>query len=220
MNKEKIVQAIIKQGILPLYFHSDEKISMAILRSLYDSGIRVIEYTNRGKQALKNFRTLVKESYNQFPDLILGLGTVTDLKTGAKGIQNGADFLVSPGYTKELSKFSENENILWIPGCMTPTELVQAQGDSINFIKIFPANILGAGFIKSAKEVFPELLFMPTGGVDYENMGSWFQAGASAVGIGGSLVSKSIMENQDWGLLKANTSSLMKQVAAIRSSFV
>ena len=66
MNKEKIVQAIIKQGILPLYFHSDEKISMAILRSLYDSGIRVIEYTNRGKQALKNFR---KKTDNPKPHL-------------------------------------------------------------------------------------------------------------------------------------------------------
>jgi 2-dehydro-3-deoxyphosphogluconate aldolase/(4S)-4-hydroxy-2-oxoglutarate aldolase len=220
MNKEKIIHSIIQQGILPLYFHPDENISFQILRSLYESGIRVIEYTNRGKQALKNFRSLVKESYNQFPDLILGLGTILDPKTGGKAIQNGADFLVSPGFSKELSRFSENEHILWIPGCMTPTELIQAKDEGLRLIKVFPANSIGAGFIKSSKEVFPELLYMPTGGVDHENLESWFRAGASAVGMGGSLISNTIVENRDWGLLEFNTSALIKKIAAIRSLLV
>jgi 2-dehydro-3-deoxyphosphogluconate aldolase / (4S)-4-hydroxy-2-oxoglutarate aldolase len=220
MNKEKIVKAITEQGILPLYFHPDEKISLRILQTLYESGIRVIEYTNRGKQALKNFRFLAKESYNQFPGLILGLGTILDSKTAGKAIQNGADFLVSPGYTKELSKFSANEHILWIPGCMTPTELLQAQDDGLNLIKLFPANAAGTGFLKSSREVFPELLFMPTGGVDKENLGSWFRAGASAVGMGGSLITKSIVETGSWEQLRSDTSELIKQIAAMRSSLV
>jgi 2-dehydro-3-deoxyphosphogluconate aldolase/(4S)-4-hydroxy-2-oxoglutarate aldolase len=218
MNKEKIVKAIIQQGILPLYFHPDENISLRILQTLYESGIRVIEYTNRGKQALKNFRTLVKESYNQFPGLILGLGTILDPKTAGKAIQNGADFLVSPGYTKELSRFSSNENVLWIPGCMTPTELLQAQDDGLNLIKLFPANAAGTEFLKSSREVFPELLFMPTGGIDKENMESWFRTGASAVGMGGSLITKTIVETGNWEQLKSDTSELVKQIAAIRSS--
>ena len=217
MNKEKIIKAIIQQGVLPLYFHPDEIISIEILKALYESGIRVVEYTNRGKQALKNFRSLAKESYSQFPDLILGLGTVLDSKTGGKAIQNGADFLVSPGYTKELSKFSDNENILWIPGCMTPAELIQAQDDKLTLVKIFPANTIGSGFVKSVKEVFPDLLFMPTGGMDNDNIESWFNAGASAIGMGGGLISKSIVENRDWKQLKTNTGALLKQIAAIRS---
>jgi 2-dehydro-3-deoxyphosphogluconate aldolase / (4S)-4-hydroxy-2-oxoglutarate aldolase len=218
MNKDKIVKAIIQQGVLPLYFHPDEKISLEILHSLYESGIRVIEYTNRGKQALKNFRTLVKESYNQLPGLILGLGTITDPKTAAKAIQNGADFLVSPGYSKELSRFSVNEHVLWIPGCMTPTELLQAQDDGLNLIKLFPANATGTSFLKSSREVFPDLLFMPTGGIDKENMESWFRAGASVVGMGGSLITKSIVDTGNWKQLKSDMSELMKQIAAIRSS--
>ncbi len=218
MNKEKVIKAIIQQGILPLYFHPDENTSIEILRSLYESGIRVVEYTNRGKQALRNFRSLAKKRYDLFPDLILGLGTILDSKSSEKAIQNGADFLVSPGYTKELSKFSGNENILWIPGCMTPTELMQAREDGLGLIKIFPANTIGAGFIRSAREVFPDLLYMATGGVDTDNLESWFKAGASAVGMGSSLVSKSIIENNNWGLLGANTSDLLRRVAAIRSS--
>jgi 2-dehydro-3-deoxyphosphogluconate aldolase/(4S)-4-hydroxy-2-oxoglutarate aldolase len=217
MNKEKIIQAIVSQGVLPLYFHPDEAISIRILKALYESGIRVVEYTNRGRQALKNFRSIKKETYKQFPDLILGLGTVLDSKTAGKGIQNGADFLVSPGYSRELSKFTDNENTFWIPGCITPTELLQAQDDGISFVKLFPAHIVGPGFIKSVTEVFPDLLFMPTGGVDHENLQSWFTAGASAVGMGGSLVSKTIVANKDFELLKSNTELLIQRIAAIRS---
>jgi len=218
MNREKIIQAIIQQGVLPLYFHPDEETSIKILQALYESGIRVIEYTNRGKQALRNFRSIKKETYKQFPDLVLGLGTVMDPKTAAKGIQNGADFLVSPGYTRELSKFADNENMLWIPGCITPTELFLAQDDGLQLVKLFPANTVGPGFVQSVKEIFPDLLYMPTGGVNSANMESWFRAGVSAVGMGSSLISQDIVEQKNYDLLKLNTSELLKQIAAIRST--
>ena len=218
MNREKIIQAIIQQGVVPLYFHPDEETSIKILQALYESGIRVVEYTNRGKQALKNFRSIKKETYKQFPDLILGLGTVMDPKTAAKGIQNGADFLVSPGYTRELSKFTGNENKLWIPGCITPTELFLAQDDGLQLVKIFPANAVGPGFVKSVKEVFPDLLYMATGGVNSENMESWFKAGVSVVGIGSSLITNEVVEQKNFDLLKMDTGALLKRIAAIRST--
>src|SRR5664279_622333 len=220
MNKEKIIQAITQQGALPLYFHQDEEISIKIVQVLYESGIRVIEYTNRGKQALKNFRSIKKETYKQFPDLILGLGTVMDPKTASKGIQNGADFLVSPGYSRDLSKFADNENMLWIPGCITPTELFLAQDDGLRLVKLFPANTVGPGFVKSVKEVFPELLYMPTGGVNSENIESWFRAGVSVVGMGSSLISHEMVDNKNFDLLKSNTGALLRQIAAIRSTLI
>ncbi|HEY4965883.1 MAG TPA: bifunctional 4-hydroxy-2-oxoglutarate aldolase/2-dehydro-3-deoxy-phosphogluconate aldolase [Puia sp.] len=218
MNKEKVVKAIIAQGFLPLYFHPDENTSLEILKVLYDLGIRVVEYTNRGKQALKNFRSLAKESYIQFPDLILGLGTVLDSKTAAKGIQNGADFLVSPGYTKELFRFSENEHILWIPGCMSPTELIQVQNDGLTLIKIFPASSLGPAFLKSAREIFPDLMLVPTGGIDISDVESWFTAGAAAIGMGSSLISKTSMDKKDFEAIRLKATSLIRQIAAARTS--
>jgi 2-dehydro-3-deoxyphosphogluconate aldolase/(4S)-4-hydroxy-2-oxoglutarate aldolase len=219
-KKEKIIQAIIQQGALPLFFHPDETISFKVIEALYTSSIRVVEYTNRGKQALKNFRSLKKTCSKQFPELILGLGTVQDSKTALKALEYGADFLVSPGYSKDLDKISSERNILWIPGCMTATELMQAQESGLGFVKIFPAATVGPGFIQSVKEVFPDLLFMPTGGINNGNLESWFKAGVSAVGIGSSLISSSLMENKDFEIIKTNTGALLKQIAAIRSSLV
>jgi 2-dehydro-3-deoxyphosphogluconate aldolase/(4S)-4-hydroxy-2-oxoglutarate aldolase len=217
MNKEKVVKAIIDQGFLPLFFHPDENTSIEVVRVLYDSGIRIVEYTNRGKQALRNFKSLSKARQSQFPDLTLGLGTVLDSKTGAKAIQYGADFLVSPGYSKELSRYAANKDILWIPGCMSPTELIQVQSDNLTLIKLFPAGSLGPSFLKSAREVFPDLTFMPTGGIDINDIKSWFDAGASAIGIGNSLISRNSMDNKDFESVRLKINSLIKQIAAIRT---
>jgi 2-dehydro-3-deoxyphosphogluconate aldolase/(4S)-4-hydroxy-2-oxoglutarate aldolase len=141
-----------------------------------------------------------------------------DPKSAGKGIQNGADFLVSPGYTRELSKFTGDENMLWIPGCITPTELFLAQDDGLQLVKIFPANAVGPGFVKSVKEVFPDLLYMATGGVNSENMESWFKAGVSVVGIGGGLITNEMVEEENFDLLKMDTGALLKRIAAIRST--
>jgi 2-dehydro-3-deoxyphosphogluconate aldolase/(4S)-4-hydroxy-2-oxoglutarate aldolase len=217
-KKEKIIQSIIQQGVLPLYFHPDENLSIQVLETLYGAGIRVIEYTNRGKAALKNFRSLKKLSNKKFSDLMLGLGTVMDSKTALKAISLGADFLVSPGYSREIARLADDENILWIPGCMTPAELMQAQASGPGLVKLFPAHIIGPEFVQSMKDVFPDLFFMPTGGVGSENLETWYRAGVSAVGMGSSLVSKSILEERNFDLLKTNTIAIIKQIAAIRSS--
>ncbi len=217
-NKQKVIQAIIEQGTLPLFFHPEETTSIHVMEALYESGIRVIEYTNRGKLALKNFKSLKKIASKKFKDLILGLGTVLDSKTVFKGIESGADFLVSPGYSETIYKTCLEQKIFWIPGCMTPSELMQARESGISLVKIFPGNTIGPGFIKSAKEVFPDLLFMPTGGVNNENLKEWFKAGVSAVGMGSSLITKFIMDNNEFDFLKTNTKELLLQIAAIRSS--
>ncbi|HSZ33739.1 MAG TPA: bifunctional 4-hydroxy-2-oxoglutarate aldolase/2-dehydro-3-deoxy-phosphogluconate aldolase [Puia sp.] len=217
---EKIIQAIIEQGVLPLYFHPDETTSADVLEVLYSAGIRVVEYTNRGKQALKNFKALQKTFSRKFPDLILGLGTVLDTKTALKAIECGADFLVSPGYSKELARLANDKNILWIPGCITPTELMAARESGQGFVKIFPANTVGPVFINSIKEVFPDLLFMPTGGVESGNIESWFRAGVSAVGMGSSLISRNQMEHKEIEKIRSNVEAILIQIAAIRSSLV
>ena len=150
--------------------------------------------------------------------MILGLGTILDTKTASKAIENGAEFLVSPGYSKELDRLSELENTMWIPGCMTASDLMHAHGSGARLVKLFPANIIGTGFISSVKELFPDLLYMATGGVDAGNMEAWLRAGSAAVGMGSSLISTAAVANKDYESIKINCSSILKQIAAIRTS--
>jgi 2-dehydro-3-deoxyphosphogluconate aldolase/(4S)-4-hydroxy-2-oxoglutarate aldolase len=216
-KKERIIEAIVRQGLLPLYFHPVETTCNRVMESLYASGVRVIEFTNRGRQALKNFKALKKTAQKEFPGLLLGMGTVTDSKTASECVRMGADFLVSPGFIQPLAQYAKKENILWIPGCFSPTELAGAQAAGLKLVKIFPAQVLGPAFVRSVREVFPDLLFMPTGGVDATNLEDWFRSGVSAVGMGGSLISKEILEKNDFSRLALNTDTVMKTIAAEKS---
>ena len=197
MNKsEKVIQQIIHSGLLPLYYHESKDLSVSILKALYQSGIRIVEYTNRGKNALINFEALRTIASQEMPDLLLGIGTIKTAEAAKEFIDLGADFIVSPIVSAEVAKIVLEHNLAWIPGCLTPTEIHQAQVYGARLVKIFPGNLVGASYVQSIKDIFPDLLFMPTGGVEPEeqNLKSWFTAGVAAVGMGSKLLKTSEIE--------------------------
>lgn len=206
-NTEIVIDVIVQQGILPLYFHKEAAISIEVLRAVYKAGVKAIEYTNRGREALENFAAMVSVRNTEMPDLLLGAGTVKNLQTANAYMKAGADFLVSPGFVKEIADYAIKENIFYAPGCMTPTEIIAAENAGVKFIKLFPGNMLKPEFINSIKDVFPNLLFMPTGGVDTtkENIAEWFAAGVCAVGMGSKLISKQLIEVKDYNLVEDET---------------
>lgn len=213
VNSQQVTDAIIEQGMLPLYFNADETVSIDLLRTLYRAGIRAVEYTNRGEAALKNFEKMVAVRNAEMPDMLLGVGTIKNLKQVIEYMHVGADFLVSPGLVKEVAYYAVQHDIFYAPGCMTPSEIIAAENAGIKFIKLFPGNMLGPSFLSGIKEIFPKLLFMPTGGVDTtkENIEGWFKAGVCAVGMGSKLVSKEVMANKEYDKLIEET----KKVIAI-----
>ena len=214
--KKAVLNSILTQGMLPLFFYEDAEVSLEIIRTLYKAGIRVIEYTNRGKQALDNFKVLKKTANKEMPELLLGIGTIKNVSDAEAFIDVGADFIVSPIINPEVAKVAHKHKLLWIPGCMTPTEIYLAQKNGAELIKIFPANILGPEFISSIKELFPGQLFMPTGGVELspKNIGSWFHAGVCAVGMGSKLVSKEVMDKRQYAKLYTDTLKAIELVKA------
>ncbi len=218
MDKSSILKAIIDQGMLPLFFHPDEQKSIAITQTVYKAGVRVIEYTNRGKEALVNFKKLKEEALKSMPDLILGIGTIKNPEEAQDFIDAGADFIVCPIVTPEVAEVVNKAGLLWIPGCMTPTEISIAQKHGAGLIKIFPANILGREFISSIKDLFSGQLFMPTGGVDLskENISGWFKAGVCAVGMGSKLISKDIMNGEKYDVLEQNTKDVLALIKSIK----
>jgi 2-dehydro-3-deoxyphosphogluconate aldolase/(4S)-4-hydroxy-2-oxoglutarate aldolase len=214
----KVTDAIVQQGILPLYFNPDESVSVEILRAVYKAGIRAVEYTNRGEAALSNFKAMVTVQRQEMPDMLLGVGTIKNLKQAEEYIQAGADFLVSPGFVHEVALYALTNDIFYAPGCMTPSEIIAAENAGVRFIKLFPGNILGVEFLSSIKEIFPKLLFMPTGGVDTskESISAWFAAGVCAVGMGSKLISKKLMEQRDYQSIEVLTRDVLELIKTIK----
>lgn len=219
MSKSKqIADAIIAQGMLPLYFNADESISVDILRTIYKAGVKAVEYTNRGDAALANFKKMIEVRNAEMPGMLLGVGTVKNLVTAKDYMSAGADFLVSPGFVKEVADYAVSSDIFYAPGCMTPSEIIAAENSGITFIKLFPGNMLGPEFLSGIKDIFPKLLFMPTGGVDTtkENIEGWFKAGVCAVGMGSKLISKKLMEAKDYDTIGSETIKVLELIASIK----
>lgn len=217
-NKEEILQSIIQQGILPLFYYNDVGVCMEAIRTLYNAGIHVMEFTNRAEGALEVYTEIRKQVAAEMPDLYFGSGTIKTLKHAIAFAQADADFFVAPNLNEEVGSFANDQNMLWIPGCMTPSEIYLAQQHNAVLIKIFPANVLGAGFISAVKEVFPGQLFIPTGGVEIstQNIAAWFNAGVAAVGIGSKLVSKEILQNKSWDELFDRTRIVLQIIKDVR----
>lgn len=218
-KKEEALQAILQQGLLPLFFYKDAEVSLEIIKTLYRAGVRTLEYTNRGEAALENFTYLKGELQTECPGLQLGIGTIKTTEEANAFLKAGADYIVCPIVNPTVGDLVREAGLLWIPGCFTPTEVHVAQQHHAALIKIFPANIVGPAFISSIRELFPGQLFIPTGGVelDADNINTWFKAGVCAVGMGSKLISKDILAGQQYEELYQLTLTALQLVDANRS---
>lgn len=219
MSKKQIIFDLVpQQGILPLYFNKDADVSIEILRALYRAGVKSVEYTNRGEAALKNFAEMKKVCEAEMKDMYLGVGTIKNAEMAQQFVDVGADYLISPGLVESVAIVADKNDMLWVPGCMTPTEIIKAETLGAKFIKLFPGNLLGPDFMSGIKELFQGLKFMPTGGVDTtkENLSAWFKSGVSAVGMGSKLISKQLMEAKDYTAIERDTKAVIETIKGIR----
>lgn len=217
-TKNELLKLIPAQGILPLYFYKDTDVSIEVLKALYNAGIRAVEYTNRGEAALHNFKKMRDVCDTDLKGMYLGIGTIKNKMMAQTFIDAGADFIICPGLIEEVAAEADKNNMLWVPGCMTPSEIIRAENIGAKMIKLFPGNILGPGFMSAIKELFPGLLFMPTGGVDLdkENIAGWFKAGVCAVGMGSKLISKQLLEQKDYATIQALTKQVIEIIKSVR----
>jgi len=215
---QQIADAVVAQGILPLYFNPSEEISLEVLKAIYRAGIKAVEYTNRGDAALANFKKMVALRNAEMPGLLLGVGTIKNMQHATDYMAAGADFLVSPGFVPDVAAYCVSKDIFYAPGCMTPTEIIAAENTGIKFIKLFPGNMLGPEFLSGIKDIFPKLLFMPTGGVDTtkENIEGWYKAGVCTVGMGSKLISKKLMEAKDYATIESETKKVLELIQQIK----
>ena len=217
-TNHKASDVIVKQGILPLYFNAVEEVTLDILIAIYRAGIKAVEYTNRGEAAMRNFAKMVELRNSEMPDMLLGIGTIKNLNQAQEFEKLGADFFISPGFVPEVAGYLLGKGLFYSPGCMTPSEIIAAENAGVTFIKLFPGDMLGPGFMCGIKAIFPNLQFMPTGGVDTsrESIESWYKAGVSAVGMGSKLISNPLMAAKDYATIESETKKVLALIKDIR----
>lgn len=170
------------------------------MKAIAEGGIDVIEITMTVPGAVK----LIEQARNEFGDsIVLGAGSVIDAETARTCMHAGAEFIVSPVMRRDVIDVCKRNGSVVMPGAMTPTEVLDAWEAGADLVKVFPANVVGGpGFIKALKAPLPQLRLMPTGGVNKNTVTDFFDAGASAVGMGSCLLSPSVLESSNWDGLR------------------
>jgi 2-dehydro-3-deoxyphosphogluconate aldolase/(4S)-4-hydroxy-2-oxoglutarate aldolase len=205
-----------KQKVLPLFYHADAVVCKGVVEALYHGGIRLIEFTNRGSEALSRFTELSSLCKQSYPEMRLAVGTIASGKDAEDFIEAGADVLISPFWDDEVAVVAKNAGVLWIPGCMTPTEIHHAVQEGIQLIKLFPGNLLGTGFVEAIRPLFPNVHFVVTGGVDAtaDSVKQWLNAGIVAAGLGSKLITGEVMQQKQFSVLQEKVSSLLSTLGS------
>ena len=214
----QVVQQMETSGMVPLFFHSDIQVAKSVLKACYDGGARLMEFTNRGDFALEVFTELIKYAIDELPGMILGVGSVTDAAAASQYMLAGANFIVTPVFRKDIAVVCNRRKVLWSPGCGSLTEIAQAEEMGCEVVKLFPGSTYGPGFVKAIKGPQPWTSIMPTGGVSTEesNLKGWFDAGVTCVGMGSKLISKQILETQNYKQLEADVRAAIEVINKVR----
>ena len=199
-DKEAVYGRMGSAPVIPVFFNADVDLTLELIEACYQGGIRLFEYTNRGKEAREVFPQLVKAVRKKYPDMMLGVGSIVDGRTAGEFISLGADFVVGPLFNPEVSSVCNSCSIPYTPGCGTVTEIGTALRSGCEVVKIFPGEVLGPAFVKAVLGPMPGTKMMVTGGVDIteENLSAWKKAGAYCVGMGSKLFTKELIQKKDW----------------------
>ena len=214
----QVIDQMKKTGLVPLFYHKDVSVAKKVLLACYKGGARLLEFTHRGDFAQEVFRELILFVNDTLPEMILGVGSVTDAAAASNYMMIGANFVVTPVFREDIAIVCNRRKVLWSPGCGTLTEIAIAEERGAEIVKLFPGNIYGPEFVKAIKGPQPWTSIMPTGGVNTskENLKSWFDAGVTCVGLGSQLISNQVIEQRDFEGLKVTVSQVLQTIQSLK----
>src|SRR6266851_289508 len=191
MKKEEVRARIEEVGIVPAVRLSSEEDARFATEAVSHGGIPIVEITMTVPGAIEVISDLARNS----PELIVGAGTLFDVKTARRCLDAGATFLTSPGLDLGIVEFALKENIVVLAGALTPTEVTTAWKAGADFVKIFPCSQVGGdSYIRALKGPFPHVPLIAAGGVNQQTAANFIFAGASAIGVGGELIPKDAIQ--------------------------
>ncbi|MGM0946264.1 MAG: bifunctional 4-hydroxy-2-oxoglutarate aldolase/2-dehydro-3-deoxy-phosphogluconate aldolase [Bacteroidota bacterium] len=211
------IQKIHQAGVMPIFYHPDERTCLKLLETAYEGGIRVIELVNRGDQAPLIFPALQRMA-ETLPGLSLGVGTIYHPWQAEEFIDMGAEFIVAPVMNPKLGEYCKKLDIPWVPGCGTVSEVFEATELGAELVKIYPANILSPDFVPAVHAVLPKVEIIPTGGVEpsLESIKPWFDAGVLCVGMGSQLMRKDWIAAGEFAKISKSIESVISWINQIK----
>ena len=213
MTRSDIVQHLEASGVVAIIRLKDGAALPRVVDALAAGGVRALEITMTVPGAIEHIRQVSSTLPAGF---VLGAGTVVDADTAKRVIDAGAKFVVSPVSRPEVIEACHRRDTPVLPGCFSPTEILNAWDAGADIIKVFPATSLGPGYLKDVHGPLPHVKLCPTGGVSLDNAGDWIRAGAAAVGVGSALVEALAIAAGDFHKITENAKRIVQNVAAAR----
>lgn len=215
MRKEQVITRMKEDCLVAVVRAKNKEQGEKVIDAVIAGGINFIEITmtmDEGNPV--EFIQFMYEKYRNNERIVIGAGTVLDPETARAVILAGANYVVSPGLNVDTIKLCNRYKVPMLPGVMSPTEAITALEAGCDIIKVFPGNVVGPGAISSFKGPLPQGDFMPSGGVDVDNVDKWLKAGACAVGTGSSLTKGA--KTGDFAAVTAKAREFVEAVAAAR----
>jgi 2-dehydro-3-deoxyphosphogluconate aldolase / (4S)-4-hydroxy-2-oxoglutarate aldolase len=213
MARSDVTQRIEQLGVVAVIRIKEPDRLRAVIEALASGGVRALEVTMTVPRAIE----LIAEIAPTLPpEFLVGAGTVLDAGTAARAIDAGARFVVSPVFRRGVIETCHGREVPAMPGCLTPTEILDAWEAGADVVKVFPATTLGPGYLKDIRAPLPEVKLMPTGGVTLDNAGDWIKAGAVAVGVGSALVDATAVAAGNYHVIEAHARRIVATVQAAR----
>lgn len=173
-----------------------------LVNVLLDAGVRCLEFTLTNPDAPKWLRRLLIEDKRfENGEACIGVGSVRNVEEARLVLDAGAQFVVTPITSVKVIEVCVERKVPIASGAFTPTEIATAWDAGANIVKVFPARVLGPGYIRDVLAPLPYIQLMPTGGIDASNAGDYLRSGAIAVGVGGQLCPVNLVETKDWGTI-------------------
>jgi len=195
-------------GVLGIIRVQEAEGLLRITKALQEGGLNCVEITMTTPGALR----AIEEAGGKLEGVTMGAGTVLDAPTARQAILAGAEFLVTPTVEVDVIETARRYGIVVIPGAMTPTEILTAWEMGADMIKVFPAGILGPGYLKAVRGPLPQIPLVPTGGITAGNAGEFIRAGAAMVCAGGWLVDKKAVAEGRYEVLTEQARKLVEAV--------
>lgn len=215
MRKEQVITRMKEDCLVAVVRAKNKEQGEKVIDAVIAGGINFIEITmtmDEGNPV--EFIQFMSKKYRNNERIVIGAGTVLDPETARAVILAGANYVVSPGLNVDTIKLCNRYRVPMLPGVMSPTEAITALEAGCDIIKVFPGNVVGPGAISSFKGPLPQGDFMPSGGVDVDNVDKWLKAGACAVGTGSSLTKGA--KTGDFAAVTAKAREFVEAVAAAR----